>query len=764
MSRKLYLFIAVIVSLGVTIFTFSQAIFSPSGIMFSAEGDGAKNYYTVMYHVLYGDGIWFDGMNYPYGEHMVFTDAQPVFSIFLATVNNYFSLNPLAVMNLCMATGFFLGIIYVWKILLRFNVHPLWATAAAVLIVAMSPQQFKLGGHFSLAYFFVLPVVFYYNLLWMQTRKPVYLWALFSATIIFTFIHLYFALMICLWLALYALGYFLFYKTTLKAKVKHVVPLLLSGIVPVLLFQVFMILTDPVSDRPSYPYGARAHGTSLQDIFTSFLSPFSLWISRHYDIGTLSGGNEGYAYIGLAPILILSAGLLWWITTIIRSRQIRLRTSDSNSLGTWIFVAAGMLVFGSAIIFIKCFTCLDHASFIKQFRAIGRFSWGYYYIAAIAAVVMLYRWLNILLQRQKKIIAWTLVLVLLGVWVAEAIPFINMTRQRAIDGELQYNRFYKINGEEWTQFLGQRGYTSDSFRALYVIPYFHIGTEKLGLVTASYDLPMTAFSTSLLLHLPMMNVMMSRNSWSQAFEQVKVSGGPFTQKKVLRSGDNRPLLVIHPAAVRLNKDEEYLLSSAEKLGNLDGNDIYSLRTDVLLQKEAEQAKALRPIFRAMTGADTCINYHGQWHVEHFDTGMFRDALFGNGAARAIDGITKIVFNAPLVPMYDSQLYEFSCWMLVSDKDYKIGRFVVRCHDRNDSLLTDVTVLAQESVDNYGLWLRASKYLKVPAACVKISVELQNIVYPSYLALDELMIRPADAQILSRSVNGQKMINNHVFYH
>src|SRR5690606_4976388 len=203
----------------------------------AAEGDAAKNYYTLLYHVLYGDGVWFTGMNYPYGEHIVFTDAQPLLAMLFAYINDTIPVNPLAIMNLCMVAGFFLGIVYVRKILLRFDVHPAPAIAAAVLIIIMSPQQFKLAGHFSLAYFCVLPVVFYYNLVWLQTKQAKYAWALFSATLVFTFIHLYFALMICLWLLLYSIGFMIFFRASFWQKIKHTAPVLLAGGMPVLLFQ-----------------------------------------------------------------------------------------------------------------------------------------------------------------------------------------------------------------------------------------------------------------------------------------------------------------------------------------------------------------------------------------------------------------------------------------------------------------------------------------------------------------------------------------------
>src|SRR5690554_4200294 len=59
------------------IIIFSPFVFSPNEFLFSSGGDGLKNYFTYLYQVKYGSGIHFEGMNYPHGEHVVFTDNMP---------------------------------------------------------------------------------------------------------------------------------------------------------------------------------------------------------------------------------------------------------------------------------------------------------------------------------------------------------------------------------------------------------------------------------------------------------------------------------------------------------------------------------------------------------------------------------------------------------------------------------------------------------------------------------------------------------------
>jgi len=74
-SERKWFFIACIAALAVTVYSLSYIVLSPGSILLSMEGDAPKNYFTFLYHSLYGDGAWFAGMNYPFGEHIVFTDA-----------------------------------------------------------------------------------------------------------------------------------------------------------------------------------------------------------------------------------------------------------------------------------------------------------------------------------------------------------------------------------------------------------------------------------------------------------------------------------------------------------------------------------------------------------------------------------------------------------------------------------------------------------------------------------------------------------------
>src|SRR5688500_8721054 len=98
---------------------------NPANICIDLSGDGAKNYYTYLYHTLYGRGTWFMGMNYPYGEHIVYADGQPFLSIPLSLLRGRVMVTPqlaLAVMHIAILLSFVLAIVFIYKTLLHFKV------------------------------------------------------------------------------------------------------------------------------------------------------------------------------------------------------------------------------------------------------------------------------------------------------------------------------------------------------------------------------------------------------------------------------------------------------------------------------------------------------------------------------------------------------------------------------------------------------------------------------------------------------------------
>lgn len=760
-SIKLHTVVVILFAVATTLYTFWGLIVNPDGFLINKTGDAAKNYFTFLYHSLYSSGVWFDGMNYPYSEHLVYTDAQPAISIPLAFLSKYFSVQPLAIFHLLLVLSFFLAIIYVTKIFLRFEVHYLLAAFFASLIVLMSPQQLKLVEHFSLAYYCVLPILFYYTLLWFQTNNRGGLYTLFLCVLLFSFIHPYYTLMVCLWCVFYSGGYFVFSKEKVLRKLKHLYPYWMSCLVPVVLLLLFVYLTDSVSDRPSYPYGTRAHVTKLNDVFTSYLSPIWKWLASNNDTIIVAQITEGYSYIGVPATLIIIGVCFYIIVNLFKGKKV-LTSTNNKSIALWLFVGLGMLFFASGVVFIFCFECLDNASIIKQFRAIGRFSWSFYYIVTIVTVVVLYRFYRMMQQRGRKLTAGFVVFLIGVIWFTEAFSYAREIKKLIDRGRQDFTVERNDGKDSWQSFIVEKGYDKNDFQCMLTLPYVHIGTEKLGVNTgATYPLS-KAFDASLLLGVPIMDVMMSRSSWQQAFNQVKIEGGKLVEKTVLKEINNKPILLLHDKNYELNNDVGYILDLSQKLGTHDGLDVYIFQPKSLLTHDSVYRDSIAQYFDSVALGDTCIGTFGTYYVEHFDNGSYKEGFLGY-AFGSIKSDKKTIFDKPISPLYDMQAYEFSIWTLVSKDNYKTPIFRICTYDEHDEKLQDITIKAQEAVDNKGLWLRVSMYFTMSKNCSRLTVELINIPNPAYIAIDELLLRPADALIITKTPEEtQGMVNNHVF--
>ena len=86
----------------------------------SLPGDGIKNYYTYLYHAKFDSSFHeFSGMNYPYFEHVVYTDAHPLFSYLIGKLGlaNY----GIGILNSLMLLSYPIASIFVFKILRHFK-------------------------------------------------------------------------------------------------------------------------------------------------------------------------------------------------------------------------------------------------------------------------------------------------------------------------------------------------------------------------------------------------------------------------------------------------------------------------------------------------------------------------------------------------------------------------------------------------------------------------------------------------------------------
>ena len=121
MQKKLPLILLVLLSTIITLCFYYPIVFHPNDYLFSNEGDGIKNYFTYCYHIKYDHNfIDFEGMNYPYGEHFLYTDCHPVVANFIkpiAGISPIFSEYSIGILNFMMILSVYLTFIVTYYLL-----------------------------------------------------------------------------------------------------------------------------------------------------------------------------------------------------------------------------------------------------------------------------------------------------------------------------------------------------------------------------------------------------------------------------------------------------------------------------------------------------------------------------------------------------------------------------------------------------------------------------------------------------------------------
>lgn len=474
------------------------------------DGDALKNYFTPLYHVLHDSSYThFEGMNYPYGEHVVYTDCQPAIANTLKAIHSVIPLSfstILAILNLLMFLQVFISVWLIYRICRHFSL-PEWLSAlGAVGIALLSPQWLRTSGHFALTYTFVLPVAWW--LLLKNLEHPRLLRSFATAVLLFIFgwIHPY-LLMIS--------GIFLFLAWMSDAAIRKrwisVLHGLIAGALPLIAFKLSVSLTDHVTDRPDQIYGHEAFSATWEGIF----APWSLFPGAKWLPGE-TPPFEGQSYIGIAGVFFILLLFLMGLMGFLRVFQSsgkgkfrRLGQISGNQLSKLpsgmlpSLIAAGLLLaLATGFPFLKNpDRWVDIFPPLEQFRAPGRFAWVFFWVWNVFALYGFWRLGN-------RYMIGALPLVMAGILIVEG-----NFMQKTVDRRLAPVAVSDIHQtvQKWTANMAEKP------DAHLVLPFFHIGSENLyANHPASVEF---AFPLALETGIPLMNSMMSRTSFEQTWKQ-----------------------------------------------------------------------------------------------------------------------------------------------------------------------------------------------------------------------------------------------------
>ncbi|NND05956.1 MAG: hypothetical protein HKN87_06220 [Saprospiraceae bacterium] len=718
---------------------FGHFLEHPNGFLFASQGDGLKNYFVFGYYLKWDKGLHFSGLNYPYGDHLLFTDSHPIMAWLLNLVDDHvFSIadHSVALINLAMIGGILLGAVVIFFILRHYSLPPWYAGVMALGITFLSPQIDRIHGHLSLSYVFAIPL-FWLLLVKAESKQEGWRWfmALFIYMLFIGGIHVYYLGIMSVFLLAYALIKLLFRNEALKNFVLENGLLLLCTIVPILLFQLFSVLTDPFADRPQSPYGFYAYFATPGSVFLPHFSSLTYFIQQLFEPKITW---EGRSFIGTVPLIFLL--VLVAALTFRKSRTLLREGLTPFRL----YLLAGVLV----LLYAMCIPFRFNLQFLtdwipqlKQFRALGRFAWMFYYVIGVAAAYYLYQLQGWISSHFSKHLGNVILALGIGIWAVDAGAFY-LAHTRDIE---QVNWAFENTSSEYLKKLEQVGVTPTDFQAIMVLPIVSIRTDKVAFdrYYGPYQMGMrSAWHTGL----PIIQASTSRPSFSQSFSNIQLVGHPMMTKTRMADMDQRPLLLItrkdgsHTLAERRLVDQsEVLWEDGEmQFGRLPVAAFRPELPNVEFEDEPQEVVGSTQLFYTDS---VSILYDG------FETSDSKIAFRGKGAGTSPTSVD--VFKSALDELDG---HEASFWVYI-DPDYS-GMPVVFYHygaqggtqERQQIDINRIPDIADGWV-RVAIDMSASKWHRIELVGHDIT-------------FDELLIKPKNVFVKTLYADGQCALNNY----
>lgn len=483
-----------------------------------------------MYHVKHDKTyMTFEGMNYPFGENIIFTDNQP----FVANITKYLSqysdaitCNLPAIHNLLLLVGLVLGGLGIFLCLRKLDVGFYFSLICAGGLMLLNPQIHRISAHFSMFY----PILPWLFLLWIeywkganQLRNSIIIGGIIMCS---GLLHMYYFITGAIF-ALLAL----FAVSVLKSKEFSIRTVLYSIFLQVLL--PFIVLTffssyfNASPDRPTDPWGFFTYHSYWEGLMFSYKLPLYEFINFNI-IEVRPLDMEGKNYIGIFSAFFVMYGLY---LAIFRYSDFKTKVTGKNINTFWlmIFILSALISFGYPFAITGLEWLLDYTGPFKQFRSIGRVGWISFYAINLLAIPYIYRRMSLQYTKSVVYYAFPTILLIEGILFAVKVPLYQTPLE-------SYNCDTKATIP----------IKSEEYQASITDPFFHIGSECFSWWDQAENINQ-AFLLGYQLGLPNIGVNMSRTSFKQSLLINELVNQPYKVPEIILSLKNiskKPLLVI----------------------------------------------------------------------------------------------------------------------------------------------------------------------------------------------------------------------------
>lgn len=753
--------------MGSLIFLRFSGFFEPSNSqVIEPWGDGYKAYHAIFYHATYDSTFThYQGMNYPYGEHVVAGACQPLLSNSIKILTTL-GINVLpynfGIFHLFLMISLLLSPLFLFLIFRRLGLPDWYSIIVAIGLAFLAPQLDRMISHYGLAHPELLPLVFYLLLRWHET--PNWRWSTLIGLVVWSYslIHFYYFAILAFAIIGWVAVRWLLQKDWSKTGVYLWNGILMLGI-PLLFFLFWMILNDPVLDRNKAPWGFFAYRSKLRGIFTHLDIPYWQWTNDHL-ISIHRPNMEAQAYVGLVAFVFILIFIVKWGANLFKRWPLPLTNKKESYLQYLLLSSVLILIFAHGVPFIigGFDRFLKYMGPIQQFRSIGRFAWVFYYGANISAFYYLFKFW----KKRKANSLWK------KAWIA--IPLVVLLFE-----SYQYSTAKNLALDEIEDYKEGHQFTDldidySHFQAILPIPYFNIGSDNFWWPAKGW-ISQRPHTMSLQTGLPLTSAMLTRTSLSQTIHQLQLVTEPYRMPVILNDYPNdKPLLLFWDKERVHEYGDRYLHLNkyAHLLYQKDWMQLYELPLGSFKKNIEDQIQFVKQNLDSLVYLELhssnnwmATDSSTQWYFDAYDQTKYEDAYMGAGEFRGNLGYWNRLVDTVWQSNYTGDI-TISFWQYInSDRaSWTIITWTEYDTETGQELFKQ-TRNTRENIkvfDDKG-WALVEFTLPKQRANSRIELILSHeVIRDGLLQVDELLIRPANVNIGRKMQDGLWWNNRYYF--
>ncbi|NQY66746.1 MAG: hypothetical protein HRT72_03360, partial [Flavobacteriales bacterium] len=439
-----------------------------------------------------------------------------------------------------------------------------------------------------------------------------------------------------------------------------------QSLIPLIVYLVFVRITDVHLARTSNPYGFFSYCADMESVFLPSrepLAPFFKSILPKY-----GQEWEGVSYVGIVSILTLILIIYGYIKKSLTKSPSNLFDNYFNSphLRNMLIASFIVLMFSMAYPFRWGMReLIDYLGFIKQFRSPGRFAWVFFLVVNVLAITIIDKIINEAISNKKKTLGYFLLVLTFFIYGKEGYSFHKIASKQITKSENVFDKSQLT--ESYSNVLAH--IDPDRFQAILPFPFYCIGSENFGLEgsnQSSVASKIISFHTSL----PIMAAHSARGSILESKKLMQILTPNFYEKKIQDDILSNKEFLIVCTKEQIGINEKRILNKATPLYEEGEIHLFSiLKEDLFGEENTASINEFNNIKDSLLYKNGFLSTDSSLVLYNdFDDQESNITFRGKGA---YSGDLKGWHNLALIPNSDMVVgikYEFRFWMYCGGKN------------------------------------------------------------------------------------------------